>query len=307
MSSWIISTGWYLGCGTFALNSSSFCFHSRSCSVAASIRAAASDLSIIAFHFRSTPSSSGFSRSTISCGFIGSTGNFLIRLWFAATSNSTAKGSKTHMMIRITHLTASDVSTSLVIPQSITRDAMYFTGPTSASSLIILASNGSLSIMKSSILFCAFNMFASATSICELTSDLSSVFPSLSLSIRFWITAVSTAYSSFNILILACASEMFLLISARSSFCDAFSSAAAFSSLKKDLLEVNTSLTSLSSTFNRSLRSFTVLVSTASSVLNLSCTSLRLCCSRSIASLFDVPVFESVFSARSMIFNCLLM
>ena len=108
-------------------------------------------------------------------------------------------------------------------------------------------------------------------------------------------------------MILACASDIFLLMSARSSFCDALRSAAAFSSLKNDLLDVNTSLTSLSNTFNLSFRSLTVLVSTVSSVLNLSCTSLRLCCSSSIASLFDVPVLESEFSALSIIFNCLAM
>ncbi len=97
------------------------------------------------------------------------------------------------IIIRITHLTASEVSTSDVIPQSTTSDAMYFTGPTSASSLIILASRGSLSMIRSSMLFCAFNMFASATSICALTSDLSSMLPALRPSIRFCITAVSTA------------------------------------------------------------------------------------------------------------------
>ena len=194
LSSCIISTGASAdGLGTLALNASSLSFHSCSCAVALSILSTASCLLYISFHFRVTSSSSGFSRSTISCGLIGSTGNFLIKLWLAATNNNTANGSNTKIIIRITHLTASEVSTSDVIPQSTTSDAMYLTGPTSASSLIILASRGSLSMIRSSMLFCAFSMFASATSICVFTSDLSSMLPSLRLSIRFWMTAVSTA------------------------------------------------------------------------------------------------------------------
>ena len=139
-------------------------------------------------------SSSGFSRSIISSGGGGgSTGNLLIKLWLAATSNSTASGSNTKIIIRITHLTASDVSTSVVTPQSTTSEAIYFTGPTSASSLIILDSRGSLSIIKSSMLFCAFNILFSAVSICASTPTLLSDVPSLNLSILACITAVSFA------------------------------------------------------------------------------------------------------------------
>ena len=124
--------------------------------------------------------------------------------------------------------------------------------------------------------------------------------------------------SAILIAIVFSASAILFAICSRSSFCDALRSAAAFSSLKKDLFEVNTSLTFLSSVLSLSfksfnvvlscsLRSFTVLVSTASSVLNLSSASLRLCISMSNAPVFDVVVLSSVDSSLAIVSFCLLM
>ena len=106
--------------------------------------------------------------------------------------------------------------------------------------------------------------------------------------------------------ILSCASLVFVWIASRSSFCDSFKVAAAFSSLKNDLFVVNTSLTSLSKIFNLSFKFLIVLVSTTSSVLNLSCTSFKFCFSSSIASVLEVPVLFNVFSALSITAFCLL-
>ena len=107
--------------------------------------------------------------------------------------------------------------------------------------------------------------------------------------------------------ILLCASLMPLSIEARSSFCDAFRSAAAFSSLKNDLFEVNTSLTSLSNCFNLLFKFSIVLVSTVSSVLNLSSASFKLSFSMLIASAFEVVDLLRFFSALSITAFCLLM
>ena len=96
------------------------------------------------------------------------------------------------------------------------------------------------------------------------------------------------------------------MISARSSFCDAFKVAAAFSSLNHALSEVKTSLTSLSKIFNLLLKFLIVLVSTTSSVLNLFCTSFKLCFSISIASVFEPVVLVRFFSALSITAFCLL-
>ena len=166
----MISTGLSSGFGTFLLNASSFSFHSFSCSVACSILTAASALCIIAFHFKSTPSSSGFSKSTISGGLGGSGGNLLIRLWFAAINSNTANGSNTTIKSSITHLTALLVSTLSVMPQSTASAAMYLTGPISASSVSISFSRGCFSTMNRSILPCESNIFCSAISISFVNS-----------------------------------------------------------------------------------------------------------------------------------------
>ena len=164
-SSCMISTGLSSGFGTLLLNASSLSFHSCSCSVASSIFATASVLSIIAFHFRSMPSSSGFSRSTISCGLGASGGNLLINDWLAAINSNTANGSNTTINSNITHLTALLVSTWSVIPQSTANAAMYFTGPISASRVNISFSSGCFSTMNKSMLPCESNIFFSAVSI----------------------------------------------------------------------------------------------------------------------------------------------
>ena len=158
----MISIAFSSGFSTLLLKASNLSFQLFNCVVACSIVSFCL-LTIASFHFKSIPSSSGFSRSKTSSGGKGLTGNLLIKLWLAATNKSTAKGSNTQIIIRIIHLTASEVFTSLVTPQSTASAAMYLTGPTSASNLIIFDSNGSLSTTRSSIVFCADNMFASAS------------------------------------------------------------------------------------------------------------------------------------------------
>ena len=96
-----------------------------------------------------------------------------------------------------------------------------------------------------------------------------------------------------------------MAICSRSSFCDAFNSAAALSSLNHALFAVNTSLTFLSRTFNLSFKSFTVLVSTVSSVFSFSFASAIIDCCTSISP-SAVPVLLLMdFSSLSMTAFCL--